>query len=414
VDEERMTQLGDNQIQSAVQELEQSEKVLTEQRAFLRQVIDLNPSFIFAKDREGRFTLANQAVATAYGTTVENLLGKTDADFNPHAEEVEHFRQDDLQVMDTRRERIIPEEMITEASGKVRWLQTIKRPIVSPDGSVNQVLGVATDITERKWISEELKKLNEGLEERVRERTAQLETANRELDAFSYSVSHDLRAPLRAIDGFSRIFMEDYADKVDEEGARLLGIIRSNTQNMGRLIDDLLDFSRLGRKQIEPSKIEMDSLAREAFAEIISDPLARQPQLHLEKLPAAYGDPVLLRQVFVNLLSNAVKYSKPKERATIEIGSRIVDGNNVYYVKDNGVGFDMKYGHKLFGVFQRLHSAEEFEGTGVGLAIVQRVVNRHGGRVWAEAKVNEGATFSFTLPGSGGNGDGSGDGHGRG
>jgi signal transduction histidine kinase len=237
-------------------------------------------------------------------------------------------------------------------------------------------------------------------------RTAQLQAANQELEAFSYSVSHDLRAPLRAVDGFSRILLEDYADKLDAEGRRVLNVIRTNTQNMGRLIDDLLTFSRLGRKQIEPAIINMGELARDVFTQLESNMSGRAPRLNLKELPPTHGDRALLRQVFVNLLSNAAKYSRPKEPSVIEVGGRSENGENIYYVKDNGVGFDMKYANKLFGVFQRLHSAEEFEGTGVGLAIVQRVVGRHGGRVWAEGKVNEGAIFYFALPRNGENHDG--------
>lgn len=237
-------------------------------------------------------------------------------------------------------------------------------------------------------------------------RTAQLQAANKELEAFSYSVSHDLRAPLRAIDGFSRILLEDYADKLDAEGRRVFGIIRTNTQNMGRLIDDLLTFSRLGRKQIEPAIINMDELAKDAFTQLESSMSGRAPRLNIKELPPAHGDRALLQQVFVNLLSNAAKYSRPKEASVIEVGGHSVNGENIYYVKDNGVGFNMKYVNKLFGVFQRLHSAEEFEGTGVGLAIVQRVVGRHGGRVWAEGKVDGGATFYFALPRNGDSHDG--------
>ena len=245
---------------------------------------------------------------------------------------------------------------------------------------------------------ESLQCLNGELEQRVEERTQKLKEANKELEAFSYSVSHDLRAPLRAIDGFSRILLEDYAENFDEDGKRVLDVIRSNTQNMGRLIDDLLAFSRLSRKQIEASPVNMTELANDVFQQLKGAFADQNIQFNLTPLPDSAGDPALIRQVFVNLLSNAAKYSRPRAKAVIDVKGRSENGDCIYCVKDNGVGFDMSYAQKLFGVFQRLHSVEEFEGTGVGLAIVQRIIHRHGGRVWAEGKVDEGATFYFSLP----------------
>jgi signal transduction histidine kinase len=245
---------------------------------------------------------------------------------------------------------------------------------------------------------EQLQSLNAELEQRVQERTHKLKEANKELEAFSYSVSHDLRAPLRAIDGFSRILLEEHAEKLDEDGKRVLAVIRSNTQNMGRLIDDLLAFSRLSRKQIEAAPVDMHNLASEVFQQLKSGVADQNIQFNLGPLPDSVGDPVLIRQVLVNLLSNAVKYSRPRAQVVIDVNGRRENGDCIYYVKDNGVGFDMTYAKKLFGVFQRLHSVEEFEGTGVGLAIVQRIVQRHGGHVWAEGKVDQGATFYFSLP----------------
>lgn len=227
---------------------------------------------------------------------------------------------------------------------------------------------------------------------------ALLESANKELEAFSYSVSHDLRAPLRAISGFSQAVMEDYAPQLDDEGKRYLGLIQENAHRMGRLIDDLLTFSRLGRQQMTESKIDMESLAKSVFDELSAQEPDRKIKFTVHSTPQVYGDASMVRQVLANLLSNAIKFTRTREGASIEFGYLPELGEGAYYVKDNGVGFDMQYVGKLFGVFQRLHSMSEFEGTGVGLALVNRIIARHGGRAWAEGKVNQGATLYFTLP----------------
>jgi two-component system sensor kinase len=220
----------------------------------------------------------------------------------------------------------------------------------------------------------------------------------KELDAFSYSVSHDLRAPLRAIDGFSRIVEEDYAPKLDDEGRRLIGVIRGEAQRMGRLIDDLLTFSRLGRQRVESVRIDMERMARKVFEELTAAEQGHVIQFNLQSIPPAFGSEAMIRQVWVNLIGNAVKFTGKRERAEIEIGVEPGEaGEQVYFVRDNGAGFDMRYADKLFGVFQRLHTHEEFPGTGVGLALVQRIVHRHGGRVWGEGEIEKGATFRFTI-----------------
>jgi light-regulated signal transduction histidine kinase (bacteriophytochrome) len=244
-----------------------------------------------------------------------------------------------------------------------------------------------------------LLKMNEELEQRVQERTAELRTANRELEAFSYSVSHDLRAPLRAITGFSRILLEDYTSQLPNEAQHYLHIVDNSAQQMGQLIDDLLTFSRLGRLELTKQPVATVNLVRQVVEDLHAELAGRQVEVKLGDLPPCWAEPTLLKQVFVNLLSNALKYSRRREVAHIEVGCRENDGERVYFVKDNGVGFDMQYAHKLFGVFQRLHRADEYEGTGVGLAIVHRIIYRHGGCVWAEAAVDQGATFYFTLEG---------------
>jgi len=258
---------------------------------------------------------------------------------------------------------------------------------------------------ELKNAEDDIRKLNDELERKVIKRTAQLELANKELGSvnkelgsFSYSVSHDLRAPIRAIHGYTRIIMEDYADKFDEDGIKILNSIMNNSKKMGQLIDDLLAFSKLGRKQVTVSEIDMSALVQSVTGEFSFEEGENKPKFLYKNLLPANGDKALIKQVWINLISNAIKYSKYKPKTTIEIGAKIQGDMMIYYVKDEGAGFNMEYYDKLFGVFQRLHSQEEFEGTGIGLAIVQKIVDRHKGTVWAESVVNEGTCFYFSLP----------------
>lgn len=274
-----------------------------------------------------------------------------------------------------------------------------RHPITSEeDALLRSFSNLIVPVIRTAQAEEELRKLNAELEQRVGERTAQLEAANKELEAFSYSVSHDLHAPLRAINGFSNMLVEEGAKQLDEEGRRIVDVIRAETKRMGQLIDDLLAFSRIGRQDMQSVEVDMGALAQTVFDACAAQAPGRKLQFKLHPLPPAHGDKNLLRQVWVNLISNAVKYTRPMDAAKIEITGHAGDRELHYSVKDNGAGFDMKNAHKLFRVFQRLHSEDEFEGTGVGLALVQRIVQRHGGRIWAEGKVNEGATFHFTLP----------------
>ena len=289
---------------------------------------------------------------------------------------------------------------IRRLDGTTGWIWLRGRCFTNPAGEVEAVRGVIGDITERRAAEEEIRTLNASLEQRVRDRTEKLELAIKELDAFTYSVSHDLRAPLRAIDGFSRMVIEDYSGQLKGDAQRKLAVIRSEAQRMSGLIDDLLTFSRLGRAQVHPEPINMEELANETYAELQElGSNHRKIAFKVHPLPPALGTQAMVRQVWANLISNALKFTRGRELTQIEIGAQSdPEGNTIYYIKDNGVGFDMRHAGKLFGVFQRLHSDKEFEGTGAGLALVQRIVSRHGGRVWAEAQQDKGATFFFTLP----------------
>jgi len=273
--------------------------------------------------------------------------------------------------------------------GSMRSLVGNIVPLRGGEGELTGAIAAFIDVTEYVRTTEALK-----------EKAAELAAANKELESFSYSVSHDLRAPLRAIDGFSRMLEQKYADKLEKDGLQKLNVVRTNAQKMGQLIDDLLAFSRASRSAVTLVEVDMQNLIEKALFEIRNDHLDRQPVFKVNSMLPVLGDSSLLGHVLINLLSNAVKFSKHRTPAVIEVTCRRDDNEVVFCVKDNGVGFDMQYADKLFGVFQRLHTVEEFEGTGIGLAIVQRIIHRHGGRVWAESILNEGASFYFTLPAS--------------
>lgn len=509
---------------------------VSEQR--FQQVIDLVPHFIFAKDTDGRFIVVNRATAEAYGTTVAALLGQTDADVAASASAVAQFRADDLAVLQSGQAKIIPEEQITDAHGRVRLLSTIKIPFTFSGTTLPAVLGVAVDITASKaqeraleasrhfaqqiahtmpgivylydvnlhqtvytndclkdilgytpeditplegdglrhlmhpedwqcyrdhvhrllrsreeetrefegrlrhadgsWVwlltrdvvfsrhtdgtphlilgvahdftarkqaeteaaqrATEICRLNAELEQRVQERTAQLAATNRELEAFCYSVSHDLRAPLRAINGFSQALLDDYGHQLASEGQHYLQRVRAGSQRMAQLIDDLLNLSRLTRHEMCYTRVHLSALVANIAAELHATQPQRQVRWNI--MPDLYveADVSLLRIALGNLLSNAWKYTSKHAQAHITFGMTTVQGQEAYLVRDDGAGFDMAYAAKLFGAFQRLHRPDEFEGTGIGLATVERIMHRHGGHVWAEGAVERGATFYFTLP----------------
>ena len=318
------------------------------------------------------------------------------------------------------------------ADGTLKWIRTSGH-VEYNNGKIVNVFGNVIDISRQKEVESNLRKLTEDLESLVNERTTELhekieklnksqqamlymvedlnymtselkqerqnlETAIKELESFSYSVSHDLRTPLRALDGFANILLEDYAPILDDEGKRLLNVIITNANKMGYLIDDLLAFSRLSRVEMKSTGINMQEMAASVFAEIATDKEKASIDIRFQAIPNANGDPALMRQVWINFINNAIKFTNQKQERIIEIGYSTEDNENAYFIKDNGAGFNMAYSNKLFAVFQRLHSPNEFQGTGIGLSIIQRIIQRHGGRVWAEGKVDEGATFYFSLP----------------
>jgi signal transduction histidine kinase/CheY-like chemotaxis protein len=310
------------------------------------------------------------------------------------------IRQENIRLEELVKERT--EDLQNQLEEKRETELRLQRSFYELENSklatLNLLEDIKSEMDQRKKAEDSIRQLNAMLERRVMERTSQLEDTNRELEAFAYSVSHDLRAPLRAIDGFSRFVLEDYGTKLDPQGQRLIGLIRTNTQKMDQLITDILALSRVTRSEHNISEVDMRKMAISMYNECTSTDVKNKPDISIDNMPDALGDPTYLKQVWTNLISNAIKFSSGKEKPEIKIGGYNEQGFHVYFVRDNGVGFNPEYAYRLFNAFQRLHKTDEFEGTGVGLAIVQRIVHRHGGKVWAEGKEGEGATFYFSLP----------------
>jgi PAS domain S-box-containing protein len=386
-----ITRLKEN-IRKANEEIAERRRVeesLRTSEARYRLLVEEAPLGIVTFNVEALIEQVNPAACALLGYQADELIG-----LHP------------LPLIDSSYHAITEEIIAPLEAGETMRMEQL---LIRKDGSRLPVMGssrqmpdgryqfIFQDISERRKAEEANKELNEQLDQRVRERTAELLTANKELESFSYSVSHDLRAPLRAINGFSNLLISDYADKLPSEALEYLDKVRENANKMASLIDDLLTFSRLGRNPLKKRRVDLRGLVVQVIEDLHTETEGRQIKWTIGELPVCHADPALLKQVYANLIGNALKYTRPRNPAVIEIGSRLLRGQMVFHVHDNGVGFDMRYAENLFGVFQRLHTEEEFEGTGIGLAIVQRIVNRHGGRIWAEAEVGEGATFYFTL-----------------
>ncbi|HPS62837.1 MAG TPA: PAS domain S-box protein [Bacteroidales bacterium] len=387
-------------VEEALRKSEQLFKMLTENA----------PIGIFRTDAEGQTTYVNPFWCALSTMNFEEALGNG---------WLKAVHPDDRQMLSkiwaddvSNNTSSLAEYRFLRADGSIAWVSGKAVPHRDEDGLIIGYIGTISDVTERKKMldaliaakekailsEKKIREFNQTLEERVAVRTAELTESNKELESFSYSVSHDLRAPLRAITGFANILKEDYGALLDKEGMRICRIISSNSEKMGKLIDDLLAFSRLGRSEMHLTMIDMGNMVRMIFQELTTPEEKSRIDLTVARMPAALADNTMIKQVWINLVSNAIKYSSRTDRAIIRIGCLGNQQENIFYIKDNGIGFDMRYADNLFGVFQRLHSDKEFSGTGVGLAIVKRIISKHGGRVWAKGKLNNGATFYFSLP----------------
>lgn len=372
-------------------------KQAAEALSLLAAIVQSSDDAIIGKDLENRIVSWNTGAERMFGFAATEAVGRKMAELIIPADRL----QEEIEMLKHISEgRIEHFETVRLKRDKMPFhvLLTVS-PIKNSDGKIIGASSISRDISDRIRAEQEIRALNTELEERVLLRTSELAATNKELEAFTYSVSHDLRAPLRHIDGFAQILEEEVQADTDSRAQRYIGRIRNGVQNMGKLVDDLLNLSRAGRHEISREACDLNSIVEMVLAELKPELAQRNVEWRIEKLPPVPCDRGLIKQVFTNLISNAIKYTRPREKAVIQIGSEKINGDTAIFVRDNGVGFNMQYAHKLFGVFQRLHRTEDFEGTGVGLATVQRIIHLHHGRIWAQAELDKGATFYFTLEG---------------
>ena len=383
---------SNERLKIEVVERKRTEKALQEREEQLRLITDALPVLIAYVDTRHCYRFNNKAYEQWFGYSsitgqpLSMVLGSS------AYQTIKRYVEAALSGQEVTYESVMPYK-----NGVTRYIHVTYVPHFGEQGEVKGFIALVSDISDRKRADEEIQKLNTQLEQRVVERTKQLETANKELEAFSYSVSHDLRAPLRSIDGFSQALLEDYSDKLDALGQNYLERVRLATQRMAQLIDDLLHLSRVTRSEMRRETVDLSAIAQMIVTELQTTQPERQVEFVIAPGLLGDGDVRLLRIVLENLLGNAWKFTAKHPGARIEFGQSSHSGTHTYFVRDDGTGFDMTYVDKLFGAFQRLHALDQFEGTGIGLATVQRIIHRHGGRVWAEGAVAQGATFYFTL-----------------
>ncbi len=374
---------------------------LRESEERLRRLIDLLPGPVFVKDRGGRYLICNRANAELLGTAPEETLGRNAVESGMRPENAALVDAADAEARRTGLPQVIAEFAMTDRQGRRRVFLNARIPFAYSAEHPDAILGAATEITALKDAEDEVRRLNAELELRVAARTSELSAALAELEAFSYTVSHDLRAPARAVAGFSQMLLEDYGHQFEPGAHALLGRVSAAGRTMGEMIDGLLNLARIARAEIHRCPVDLSGLAADIWTEVTMAERDRRVKFELQPGLAADADPILLRTVLQNLLANAFKYTRHAADARVAVGRAERDGETLFFVRDNGAGFDLQYAAKLFGAFQRMHSASEFEGSGIGLATVKRIVERHGGRVWAESRPGEGATFYFTLESQG-------------